>query len=184
MYQKNVYLISIKTYFTMEKELQLLYSRLRKLDERSFDLNSWKQGTIAVINSILGPDNLKKKLIEDIDFQNNSWSLRDTTGDVDSVKKTCADVLETIILEIETFGLAENVIQDKDKTSLGGIELIDEAIKQELSQSQLDELLTLLKDKTTSHTQIVDKIKRFGYEIAPKILASILLNEKYMKVKK
>ncbi len=167
----------------MEKELQLLHSRLRKLDERSFDLNSWKQGTIAVIDSILGPDNLKRKLIGDIDFQNNSWSLRDSTGDVDSVKKTCADVLETIILEIETFGLAENVIPDKTKTTINSIELVEDAIKKELSQSQFDELLNLLKDKTVSETQIVDKIKRYGYEVAPKILASILLSDKYLKSK-
>ncbi len=168
----------------MEKELQLLHSRLRKLDERGFDLNSWKQGTIAVIDSILGPDNLKRKLIEDIDFQNNSWSLRDSTGDVDTVKSTCADVLETIILEIETFGLAENVIPDKTKPAFDSIKLVDDAINKELSQSQLDELLNLLKERDISHNQIVDKLKRFGYEVAPKILANILLNEQYLKTKK
>jgi len=168
----------------MEKELQLLYSRLRKLDERGFDLNSWKQGTIVVIDSILGPDNLKRKLIADIDFQNNSWSLRDSTGDVDSVKKTCADVLETIILEIETFGLAENVIPDKSKQAIDTIKLIDEAINKELSQSQLDELLSLIKDRDTTPTQVIDKLKRYGYEVAPKILANILLNDQYLKTKK
>ncbi len=168
----------------MEKELQLLHSRLRKLDERGFDLNSWKQGTIAVIDSILGPDNLKRKLIEDIDFQNNSWSLRDSTGDVDTVKKTCADVLETIIIEIETFGLAESVIPDKTKPVIDNVKLVDDAISKELSQSQLDELLNLLKDREISHSQIVDKLKRFGYEVAPKILANIILNDQYLKTKK
>jgi hypothetical protein len=126
---------------TMEKEIQLLHARLQKLEERTFDLNSWKQGTIAVLDSILGPDNLKRKLIEDIDFQMSSWSLRDTTGDVDSVKKTCADVLETIILEIETFGLAEKISLEKGDGLIEGSKLIEYALKKELSQSQLNELM-------------------------------------------
>ncbi len=58
----------------MEKELQLLHGRLKKIEERNFDLNSWKKGTVAVIDSILGPDNLKRRLIEEIEFQNNSCS--------------------------------------------------------------------------------------------------------------
>lgn len=160
----------------MDRKLQLLHARLQKLDERRFDLNAWKQGTIAAIDSILGRGNLKCKQIEDIDFQNNSWSLRDTTGDVDSVKKTCADVLEAIIMEIETFGLAENIILDKKEKETPCSKVIEEAMKKELSQSQLDELMDLINSKEVSFTDVVDKFKRYGYEVAPKIMASLLLN--------
>lgn len=165
----------------MEKELQLLYSRLRKVEERNFDLHSWKQGTIAVLDSILGPGNMKRKLIEDVDFQNNSWSLRDTTGDVDSIKKTCADVLETIIMEIETFGLAEKNISVKKEVKSGEVSLIEDAIRKELSQSQLDELDELLKKKDVAFVDVVDKIKRYGYEVAPRILASLVMRPEFKK---
>jgi hypothetical protein len=165
----------------MEKELQLLYSRLRKLDERGFDLNSWKQGTIAVIDSILGPASHHRRLIEGIDFQNNSWSLRDTTGDVDSVKKTCADVLETIILEIETLGLAEKSVPLEKSKTVDSIKLIEEALKKELSQSQLSDLKDLLRKTEVENMDVVDKFKRFGYEVAPKILADILLSPEFKK---
>ena len=165
----------------MEKELQLLYSRLRKVEERNFDLHSWKQGTIAVLDSILGPGNLKRKLIEDVDFQNNSWSLRDTTGDVDSIKKTCADVLETIIMEIETFGLAEKDISVKKEPKSGEVSVIEDAIRKELSQSQLDELVELLKKKDVTFVDVMDKIKRYGYEVAPRILASLVMRPEFKK---
>ncbi len=163
----------------MEKELLLLYSRLRKVEERNFDLHSWKQGTIAVLDSILGPGNLKRKLIEDVDFKNNSWSLRDTTGDVDSIKKTCADVLETIIMEIETFGLAEKDISVKKEVKSDDSSVIENAIRKELSQSQLDELVELLKKKDVAFVDVVDKIKRYGYEVAPRILASLVLRPEF-----
>lgn len=165
----------------MEKELQLLYSRLRKVEERNFDLHSWKQGTIAVLDTILGPGNLKRKLIEDVDFQNNSWSLRDTTGDVDSIKKTCADVLETIIMEIETFGLAEKDISVKKEPKSGEVSVIEDAIRKELSQSQLDELVELLKKKDVAFVDVMDKIKRYGYEVAPRILASLVMRPEFKK---
>ncbi len=165
----------------MEKELQLLHSRLQKIEERNFDLNNWKKGTIAVLDSILGQDNLKRKLIEDIDFQNNSWSLRDTTGDVDSVKKTCADVLETIILELETLGMAEKIVPDSKPEVSKGAEIIKEALSQELSQSQLDDVLKVLHDENVSADMLVDKFKRLGYEVAPRILAKLLLNSEVKK---
>ena len=167
----------------MEKELLLLHNRLKKIEERNFDLNSWKKGTIAVIDSILGPDNLKRKLIEEIEFENNSWSLRDTTGDVESIKKMCGDVLETIILEIETFGLAEKIIPDKKEDTAGDdvFKTIEDAIKKELSQSQLDELLTLIKNEDVEFVDVVDKFKRYGYEVAPRILAGLVLMPEFRK---
>ncbi|WP_066628446.1 hypothetical protein [Labilibacter marinus] len=166
----------------MEKSLALLHHRLKKIDERKFDLNSWKKGTIAVLDSILGEGNLKRKQIEEIEFENNSWSLRDTTGDVESIKKACADVLETIILEIETFGLAEPIekLDKKEKTSSTS-KPIEKAIRKELSQSQLDELMTLVKQKDVDFNEVVDKFKRFGYEVAPRILANIILNKEVKK---
>ncbi|MGQ1784246.1 MULTISPECIES: hypothetical protein [unclassified Saccharicrinis] len=164
----------------MEKALELLHNRFRKIEERNFDLNSWKKGTIAVLDSVLGPENLKRKLIEDIEFENNSWSLRDTTGDVDSIKKTCADVLETIILEIETFGLAEKIEQKKE-VDTGEVKIIEEAIRKELSQSQLEDLLELIQQKDVAYVDVVDKFKRYGYEVAPRILASLVMLPDFKK---
>ncbi|TLX74075.1 hypothetical protein E9993_13330 [Labilibacter sediminis] len=165
----------------MEKELQLLHQRLHKIEERGFDLISWKAGTIAVLDSILGPDNLKRKLIEEIDFQNSSWSLRDTTGDVDSVKKICADIMETIIMEVETLGIAEKIVPDHKEEVGENFKMIEDAIRKELSQSQMDELLDLLRNEDVNHTNVMDKIKRFGYEVGPKIVASIILNPNFKK---
>ena len=160
----------------MEKALELLHNRFRKIEERNFDLNSWKKGTVAVLDSVLGQGNLKRKLIEDIEFENNSWSLRDTTGDVDSIKMTCADVLETIILEIETFGLAEIIMPEKKDEALTENKVIEEAIRKELSQSQMDELLELIGNKDVVFVDVVDKFKRYGYEVAPRILAGLVMN--------
>ncbi len=159
----------------MEKALELLHNRFRKIEERNFDLNSWKKGTVAVLDSVLGQGNLKRKQIEDIEFENNSWSLRDTTGDVDSIKMTCADVLETIILEIETFGLAEIIMPEKKDKAITENKVIEEAIRKELSQSQLDELLELIGNKDVAFVDVVDKFKRYGYEVAPRILAELVM---------
>ncbi len=168
----------------MEKELLLLHSRLKKIDERGFDLNSWKAGTIAVLDSILGPENHKRKLIEDIDFQNNSWSLRDTTGDVDSVKRICADIMETIIMEIEALGIREQDLSAEKKETINESKVISDALHNELSQSQLEDLVNLLKSDNVKKIDIVDKLKRYGYEVAPKIMASILLTPELKKVLK
>jgi len=165
----------------MEKELQLLYNRLKKIEERNFDLNSWKVGTIAVLDTVLGPENHKRKLIESIDYQNNSWSLRDTTGDVDSVKRICADILETIIQEVEVFGVDRKIDEKKDNSPIKNQDIISLSIKHELSQKQFDELMELLNSEGISASDIVDKFKRFGYEIAPRIIARILMNDEVKK---
>jgi len=90
--------------------------------------------------------------------------------------------METIIMEIETFGLAERFVIEDKNCEKENFRIVDDAIRKELSQSQLDELIVLIKKPDVSHTEIVDKFKRFGYEVAPKIIASIVLESDFKKL--
>ncbi|OYT12791.1 MAG: hypothetical protein B6I19_08515 [Bacteroidetes bacterium 4572_114] len=88
-----------------QKQIELLQQQIDKLDSKDFDLEAWKNYTIVLLARLFGEDNQKIKQIEKLDYEYNSWSLRDTSG-FTSYLQTCKElgpeatqvILESILL--------------------------------------------------------------------------------------
>jgi len=144
----------------LKKEaIKLLKQQLEKLDAKDFDLNAWKKYTVVILSRVFGEDNLKIKQVEDLEFEYNSWSLRDASGNEsyeDGTIKLAREIIQASIDEITAFGIPES------KSSMSNKELENylNIILDELKGSQLKQLKTIIASENSS----VEK-KRLVFEI-------------------
>lgn len=161
-----------------QKEIELLRSRIEKLDAKDFDLEAWKNYTIVILERIFGPGNQKIEQIKKIHYDYGSWSLRDTSGYssyLDTCKKLSREILEASISELETFGAPD--LKSPEQKQSESIKTILNALEEELKVSQFKEIRSIANsDKAKEHKQkeIEEKLKSFGNEVALKILSTIL----------
>lgn len=112
------------------KEIQVLKEQIDKLEMKGFDLEAWKIYTIGLTERIFGPDSHKIEQLKELKHDFSSWSLRDTSGSHDAIKKRAKVILESAISEIEQFGLP--LMKKKDEPT----NLIAEILKDELKGSE------------------------------------------------
>jgi hypothetical protein len=98
--------------------------------------------------------------------------------------------MDGLIKEINRFGLPEKMVSDKDKINVNitqntnqstkiNLSLIIETIQDELNGKQLKELQEIIQseeDIENKKNKIVDKLKKFGTDVATNIVAGILTN--------
>ncbi|MBP6977044.1 MAG: hypothetical protein PHD61_04020 [Bacteroidales bacterium] len=163
----------------MEKEVQLLKKLVEKLDDKNFNLDAWKSSAMIILARIFGENSQKLRQIEKIEYDYSSWSMRDTRGIsyIQTCKKLGRQILETTILELETLGLPP-VESPKDVTF--DAQPVIQAFEEVLTASQSREVRALLQSTEEDEVirlNLIDKFKVLGLEVAPKILANILLNK-------
>jgi len=163
-----------------KKEIELLKSRIDKLNAKDFDLEAWKNYTIVILERIFGPENQKIKQIEKIEYDYSSWSLRDTSGYSsyqEACKKLSKEILEASISELENFGLPEKRIDEKkDDKSL---KIILSALEDELKISEYKEIIKIASSELEIEKKqqlLIKKLKSFGSELPGSILTRILAN--------
>lgn len=165
-----------------EKQIELLNSQISKLGDKNFDLEAWKKHTIILLDSIFGSGNQKTKQIETIEYEYNSWSLRDTSGHtsyLESCKKIGREVLEAAVQELELSGIPMKT-EDKGKIS---VHVILDALDDELKGSQYKTLLKLLKSDNSEKEksrQLQDIIKELGHDTVLNILQGIILHQDFV----
>jgi len=167
----------------IEKQIELLRTQLGKLDHKKFDLNVWKKHTIILLEGIFGGESEKIKQIENIQYEYNSWSLRDTTGFsqyLESCKKLGREVLEASIEELEIMGLPPKT---SDSPGTINIKIILDALDDELKGSQYKAMMKLLKtpigDDEKSR-QLNDIIKELDSETIMAIFKGIMLHNDFI----
>jgi len=167
-----------------KKEIELLKEQIKKLDVKNFDLEAWKEYTIVLLARIFGDDSQKINQIESIEYDYSSWALRDTSG-TSSYLKTCKklgkEILDASISEIENFGLPE---KEKKAEVSEIIQIIIDALQDELKGSQFREIKEILKAKDKEEVKkkkIFDKFVNYSAETANEILSKILVNPKVSK---
>lgn len=175
----------------IEKQIQLLKKQIQKIEEKDFDLDSWKYSTNVILGRIFGNNYQGIKAIDKIKFDSGGWAIGDAShfwNNMTSCKKQSKDIIEACITELETFGEPENNITEKSGININltqnqkqtvNINLLISALEDELTVSQLREVNELMKiDEPISvkRIKIIDKIKSFGSEVASNILANILTN--------
>jgi hypothetical protein len=89
------------------KEINLLNELTARLDQKPFDLESWKTNAMMALGRIFGDTSRKVELIRNIQPDYSSWSLRDTSGRMsqpDLCRKMAREIIEASISELEAFG--------------------------------------------------------------------------------
>jgi len=161
-----------------QKEIELLKSRIEKLDAKDFDLEAWKNYTIVILERIFGTGNQKIEQIKKIHYDYGSWSLRDTSGYssyLDTCKKLSREILEASISELETFGAPD--LKSSEQKQSESIKTILNALEEELKVSQFKEIRSIAnsdKEIQQKQKEIEEKLKTFGNEVVLKILSAIL----------
>ncbi len=164
-----------------EKYIALLKNQLDKLNSTAFDLAAWKKSTILILSSAFGSGNVRTKAIESIEYEYNSWSLRDESGTKDPIKIICKETLLAIIDEIE---LSDTLIINntgEESTYLG---FIWDAFENELTGSKSKLLKkTVLEEKNPNlkSTNIDIILQELPDETKRNILKQILLSEELKK---
>jgi flagellar motility protein MotE (MotC chaperone) len=154
-----------------EKEISLLKEQIKRLDEKKFDLEAWKNRTIIFLERIFGKESPKLRMIKELHYDYSSWSLRDTfaagsTRDKDPVRIQAKEILEAIISELESLGLP-NQKQEKLK--------IRELLTDELTGKQVKEIDSLINSNDSSKNErIAEIIENMDKEIIAAIIAKIL----------
>jgi hypothetical protein len=164
-----------------EKQIELLQRQIEKLNDKKFDLEAWKKHTVIILAGIFGEDNVKAKQIEKLEYEYNSWSLRDTSGHssyLDSCKKLGKEILQASIDELEIAGAPAEVKQS------GQIEIkvIIDALDDELKGSQFKAMMKLLKSSENQEEKarrLNDILKELDNETIMAILKGILLHQKF-----
>jgi RNA recognition motif-containing protein len=159
-----------------EKYLSLLKKQLDKLDSAVFDLAAWKRSTVMILSSIFGTSDARTKTIESIEYEYNSWSLRDETGSKDPIKDIFRETLQTIINEIE---LSDTFATYSENSSDVGF--IWEAFENELTGAKskaLKRVLTEEKNNDIRNTEIDIILQELPDDTKRNILKHILLSEK------
>jgi hypothetical protein len=169
---------------TKEKHISMLRGQIDKLDQKPFDLESWKKYTIVLLSSIFGDETQKIKQIEKIEYEYNSWSLRDTTGHssyLESCKKLGREILQVAIMELEDFGVEH---QQRSRQGQIGVNLINDALKDELKGTEYKALMKLLKSEQLPEEksrQLHDILKNLEPDTIAAILQGILLHQDFAR---
>jgi len=164
------------------KEIELLNKQVEKLNRKDFDLEAWKEYTIVIIGRIFGESSHKINLIRNIEYEHSSWSLRDTSGQsaIESCKKLGREILEASIAELENFG----VPRSSENSGVKLVEIINEALQDELKGSQYKELKQIMNASIPAEEKrivIAEKLISYDTESGILILSRILSNTEIVK---
>ena len=70
----------------VKKEIQLLQDQITKLDDKGFDLESWKIYTIGLLDRLFGHNSHKINQMKELDFENKNGKYIVTRIDKDKDK--------------------------------------------------------------------------------------------------
>lgn len=164
-------------------KIELLQKQIEKLDNKHFDLEAWKKHTIIILEAIFGTGSQKVKQIENIEYEYNSWSLRDTSGYsayLESCRKLGREVLEASIEELELKGEPQPGEENEGKIAAS---VVLDALDDELKGSQYKAMMKLLKSdmsREEKSRQLHDIIKQLDNETVIAILKGIIMHKDFV----
>ena len=161
-------------------EIKLLQQQITKLEDKNFNLEAWKTGTILLLERIFGPGNLKIKKIEEIHYELSSWSMRDNLAEsteADSCKRIGKAILEASIMELVALGTADSSKKSTKETV--SFNSILNPLEEELKISELKELRKILSETpdTSKQAKVIDLLNKWGHDRISRILSLILTSE-------
>jgi histidyl-tRNA synthetase len=169
----------------VQKEIKLLQQQIDKLYADDFELAPWKKYTVIFLERIFGTGNEKIRMINEIDFEFSSWSLRDASGNEsyeEKSKKEAQEILLAAIDELKIFGLPDKSKKEaKDQT----LTEILNCLLDELKGSQVKQLKTILSsddNEEEKKRKMKDILQSLGESGAAEVLSNILLHREIQTV--
>lgn len=143
-----------------EKEIRLLREQLSRLNDSNVEFEVWKNQTLIFLERIFGGSSSEVKMLKEVRNDYSSWNLRDATGkekSKDPARLKAAEILHTIITEVEELGLPKESGQKATIKRLLEEELTGKQIR------EIDEILNSdLQEKESKIKDIVEKIGQPG----------------------
>lgn len=161
------------------KAIALLQSQIDKLQAKDFDLKAWKKHTILILSRLFGEKDPKIAQIEKLDFEFNSWALRDASGNVSyeaGRKRIGRETLEAGIAELQLFGLPEQMAPDQHATLTAEITSL---IFDELKGSDVKRIQQVLQSDSSQaelKRRLMEILEALDEKSMRQILAGILMN--------
>ncbi|WP_430809447.1 MULTISPECIES: hypothetical protein [unclassified Carboxylicivirga] len=157
--------------------LELLEKQMTLIDQRDFDLASWKKATILITSSCFGVNSPQVAAIDKIDYAYSSWALRDESGTGDPVKTECKTILSTIISEYK-IRLSAKPSDDATNTS-NGLEFMWLPFEDELTGAALKKLKLLITKANVQPEEVEAFLKDFPNQTLVNILQRALLAKEF-----
>ncbi len=163
----------------VKKEIELFENQIEKLASPGFDLEAWKKYSLLLLTRVFGKHDPKIKQLKSIEFEFNSWSLRDASGNEsyeEGTKKLAREVLQAAIDELNIYGLPNLVENTNEQTN----EILT-IISDEFKGSQLKELQKILKSRNSiveKKRRVKELIEDLGENASIEIITNILTNPK------
>lgn len=133
----------------------LLEKRIILLEEKDFDLEAWKTGTVLLLGRAFGEDNSYGREINNLKVDYSSWSLRDATSDYnprEACKRAGQEILELAVAELQLAHEQEKTAPDiTEELADANTELADaiakkdeETVRKLLNKENKGQLVNLL----------------------------------------
>ncbi len=146
----------------------MLEERRKKLEHKTFDWAAWKKGTLLVLKNIFGEKNHYYKQLNDLEYEYNSWSLRDNSGSNDSIKTSCSDLIDICIIDVK--GSKYNNVTIEELS-------LDSIISKFLPEKIISKIKLILSEDTTQYVKeekLTELLKSIDRVVADKLLAAVL----------
>lgn len=163
----------------VKKEIALLQQQIDKLYSTDFDFDAWKKYSLLILDRIFGKDDLKINQLKKIEFEFNSWSLRDASGNEsyeEGSKRLAKEVLQAAIDELKIYGLPDR--NSHSETQENEVLTI---ILDELKGSQVKELKSIISSEendSEKKRRIRELFEDLGEQTLLEILTNIISNNK------
>lgn len=161
-----------------KKAIHLLQQQIEKLSKPDFDLEAWKEYSIIILNRIFGKDDVKIMQIRKLEFEYNSWSLRDASGNSsyqEGTKKLAMEIMQAGIDEIQTFGLSMGTAPVSDHV----LNDILNCLLDEMKGAQVKKLKSILassENNAEKKRQLKELIEDMGPNNAYQVLVNMLMH--------
>jgi len=183
----------------IDKYIQALRTVENPIINSGYDLQTWQTKTVNIISRIYGAESKQEEQLKEIKFKGyprygivNRNSPSNMSGGGNNGKhceKQANEIINSFISDLETFGLPEPIPQEKNsginisvnqsQNQTVNVNVIWEAIKEELTGKQLKEVEEIINDSDepdSKKRRIFDKLKSFGTDVASNIIAGLLTN--------
>jgi hypothetical protein len=159
----------------VKKEIKLLQKQIERLDAKDFDFEAWKKYSILQLSRIFGESDPKIKQLDNIEFEFNSWSLRDASGNEsyeEGSKRLAKEVLQAAIDELDIYGLPH-----KESNANELVSELASIITDEFKGSQIKKLKEILSSNESAaekKRRIKELIEELGENTSVEILSNVL----------
>ncbi|PKP51633.1 MAG: hypothetical protein CVT92_12265 [Bacteroidetes bacterium HGW-Bacteroidetes-1] len=168
-----------------EQAILLLRQQIEKLQVKDFELKAWKKQTALLLMRIFGEKDPKVTQTEQLEYEFNSWSLRDASGNEsyeESRRRIGRNILEAAIMELETFGMPDKQKADENVT-IG--KLVASLLQDELKGGQVKQIRHVLQSDDSmeeKRRQLGDMLDLLDKEQMKNMLSALLLDESFSKI--